>query len=524
MRISRTTTWLYLLLGLIAVLAVSQLSGLLAVHAACPVDTVIRTSVSDQGIEGNAASLGGADLDSAGDFIVFASDADNLVAGDTNDVTDVFLFDRLNCTIELISAAAGGGPADGPSFNPTISGNGQIIAYTSSATNLVSDDTNGVDDIFIFSRQAVATFRVSVNDNLDEADGPSDHAALSNNGRFVVFQSDATNLIVDGTGTPLDTNNATDIYLRNRNTGETTRQSVLPTGVQVDGASRLPDISANGEQIVFESDSPNLASGDNNNTTDVFLREPLLDRTVVLSVRIVGFQPVLGNGPSTAPTISSDGVFVVFQTTATNLRPGVDTNGDISDILLRDLSQPTADMELISVTSDVVPEQGNFGSFSPQVSVNGDLVIFASQASNFAVDDNNGVLDVFVRDRPNSATFLVSRSSTAALARGGASFSPAISDSGEYVVFTSGANNLVMGDANGVNDVFVSRWRALEAPTPTPTEITPSATSTGTITATNTIDPLTTTFTPTSTWTITATLFFFYYWSITEIYTVDPLT
>src|SRR5438132_1318959 len=239
--------------------------------------TTERVSVTSGGTEGNGASLGSA-LSADGRFVAFDSAATDLVAGDTNGVSDVFVHDRQTGTTERVSVASGGAQGNGSSgligfaFPPALSADGRFIAFVSFATNLVASDTNGATDVFVHDRQTGTTARVSVacgggTQGNRNSGGFFVFPALSVDGRLVAFQSDATNLVVR------DTNGATDVFVHDRQTGTTERVSVASGGSQGDSFSAGPVLSADGRFVAFHDTATNLVARDTNGATDVFVHD-----------------------------------------------------------------------------------------------------------------------------------------------------------------------------------------------------------------------------------------------------------
>src|SRR5262249_38870116 len=198
-----------------------------------------------------------------GQIVAFYSAATNLVAGDTNGFSDVFVRDLANGLTELVSVATGGAHANGPSYFPSISADGRLVVFQSLASNLVDDDTNTVSDIFIRDRANGTTERACGVQGNDFSTSPS----ISPDGNFVAFASKATNLV------PGDTNGRIDIFVCNRSSGMIERVSVASDGMQANGDSILPDISANGTVVVFKSTASNLVPNDTNGVVDVFARD-----------------------------------------------------------------------------------------------------------------------------------------------------------------------------------------------------------------------------------------------------------
>ena len=348
--------------------------------------TTQRVSVGPGGLEANGASARPS-IDTTGVQLVFESDATNLVAGDLNGVRDVF-YVALGFQPPLrISVDTNGAEANGPSREAVLSTSGYpwAVAFTSSATNLVAGDANGVDDIFVRRSYGPATLRVSVDSFGNEANGPSSTPSMQGYGILsgrVAFASLATNLVGG------DTNGVQDIFLHDFQTGATTRISVSSSGVEANGPSFAPVISADGRYVAFESLASNLVAGDTNGVRDLFLRDTLAGTTTRVSVDALGGE---ANGPSTAPCLSGD--FLAFSSMASNLVSG-DTNG-VADVFVRELS--TGKVTLRSATSAGALSNGD--SLAPSIGLDGRRVCFESLASNLVAGDTNSAGDVFVNAR-----------------------------------------------------------------------------------------------------------------------------
>jgi Tol biopolymer transport system component len=203
---------------------------------------------------------------------------------------------------------------------PSISANGRFVAFTSSASNLVPDDTNGQDDVFVHDRKTGVTTRVSVNSAGEEATG----------GGFPIFGNSSTNLV------PGDTNGTVDVFVHDRKTGGTTRVSVNSAGEEGGRSSDSPSISASGRFVAFQSFASNLVPEDTNGTIDVFVHDRKTGVTTRVSVDSAGGEGTGGVGPfgSFDPSISATGRFVAFDSFASNLVPG-DTN-EVTDAFVHD--------------------------------------------------------------------------------------------------------------------------------------------------------------------------------------------
>jgi Tol biopolymer transport system component len=299
---------------------------------------------------------------------------------------------------------------------------------------------------------AVTTTRVSVNSagaSGNPCSGCSSNLpiSISATGRFVAFSDNAPNL-VEG-----DRNFRYDVYVRDRVRGETTRVSVGFAGAEGNDDSFFPSISANGRFVAFASLASNLVPGDRNHRGDIFVRDLRRGKTTRVSVNSAGAEA--NDGSIWLPAISDNGRVVAFFSRSTNLVPN-DHNG-IADFFVRDLKR--GETTRVSVSSAEAEQTRGPGAeelgIVPALSDNGRFVAFFSASPNLVPNDHNGTDDIFVRDRKLGETTRVSVSFTGEEANGSSLFYPSISANGRFVAFTSYASNLVPGDANRREDVFV---------------------------------------------------------------------
>jgi Tol biopolymer transport system component len=405
-----------------------------------------RVSVNNSGVQGNADSVSyGFSMSGDGRYVAFVSDATNLVSNDTNGFTDVFVYDRQTDTIERVSVSGTGAESNDVSDRPSISADGRYVAFQSDATNLIPSDTNASGDIFVRDRTLNTTERVSVATGGAEGNSiSSGTCSISADGQFVAFLSSSTNLVSG------DTNGARDIFVRDRTLNTTERVSVATSGAEGDYESSTPSISADGRYVAFDSSARNLGSGDTNNYRDIFVRDRTLNTTERVSVATGGAQSHAGS--SYYPRISSDGRFVAFESTADNLGGG-DTNM-ANDIFVRDRTALTT--ERVSVDSNGM--QGDGDSAYASLSADGRFVAFTSAATTLVTGDTNGANDVFVYDRQSHTMTRVSVNASGGQGNG-YSDTPSLSADGYCVAFPSGASNLVSGDTNGYWDVFAFKFR-----------------------------------------------------------------
>ncbi len=370
-------------------------------------------SVNQAGTQGD----GNADAPSMsanGRFVAFSSDATNYfgVTGEGEDVVgtiqngfhDIFVKDRWSGQLERITTPLGAAEPDNNSFLPRISaweGNandGRWVVFHSAARNLVPGITNFQNDVFLRDRQTGSLERVSVSATGQQGNQASQNADVSRDGRYVVFESEATNLV------PGDTNGFADIFLVDRQANAIRRVNVTNTGGQaLGGHSRNPRISANGRHVVFESRATNLASGDRNNVWEVYVHdrdanhsgvfdEPGGTATRRISVAFDGSgEHIISDGDSRAPHLSYDGRYVVFHSNANGFY-AVPAEGAI--ILT---GQPARG----SVTfNQNLPGQATIG-FQPDQNATGSILLNSQPVNGHTVEISDGVnTRVFEFDGP----------------------------------------------------------------------------------------------------------------------------
>lgn len=412
-----------------------------------------RVIVVDRPSEQGDANSMQPDLSADGRFIVFTSDATNLVNDDAIAARGVFLKDTATGETIRVSSSSEGEAADDDSENPSISADGRFVAFESVATNLSperpegSGCTNaaGLDascaSVYLKDMETGATEVVSKNSDGAIADGSNEHPVISGDGRYIAFRSTATNL--DGG----EMGDIPQIYRRDLQTGFTELVSADGEGLAGNDASDLPAISDTGRFVAFKSLSGNLASGDGAGS-DVFVKDLQTGQLTLVSTDSDGTR---GNGDSgyDALDISGDGRFIAFESEATNLAANDDNQK--RDIFIKDLQ--TGETSLIS--ADAAGAAGDDDSYTcVSLSSDGTLAVFASNANNLSAGDSVNKTDVFLRDRSIGSTTMVSASGSGEPGNG-ASEEIAIASGGGSVVFVSAASNLVPEDTNGKDDVFV---------------------------------------------------------------------
>ncbi|MDQ2985195.1 MAG: hypothetical protein M3R13_00570 [Armatimonadota bacterium] len=273
-------------------------------------------------------------------------------------------------------------------------------------------------------------------------DSPLVGAKISADGRYVVFRSEASNLI----GVGNDTNGYSDIFRRDLVSGATERISVDHDGGEIFGFDcNNPSVSADGRFVTFGTTADNVVPGDTNGFPDVFVRDTFLGTTTIASL---ADDESFGNERAFHSGISEDGNLVIFLSYASNLVPGASGG----QVFVRNLAAGTT--TLVSAGPGGVPGDGVSGETQISLSADGRYACFASNATNLVASDTNNQGDIFVRDMLLGTTARVSVSSTGTQGNG-QSFSPTISGTGRYVTFSSFSTTLVTGDTNGQIDVFI---------------------------------------------------------------------
>lgn len=455
-------------------IAVLVFVGVLLPLPAAGADPLVtsRVSVDSTGAEANGDTFGPPRLSGDGRYVAFSSFATNLAEGDSNGAADVFVHRRSGDTVR-VSVDSGGRQANGDSARPDLSADARFVAFSSAATNLVAGDTNNGRDVFVHDRQDGATTRVSVDSAATQANGESASPALSADARFVAFSSSATNLVSG------DTNGAADVFVRDRESGVTTRVSVATTSLepaQGDGPSENPAISGSGRFVAFQSSAANLVTGDGNGMADVFVHDRDADgdgvfdegglavKTTLVSASIDGLARA--DGYSSDPAVNNEGRFVAFASFASNLTPPDGMVG--GGVFVRDLQTGvTTKVGAGGLTPDI-SANGRFVAFAARTSglVTGDTNSAQDVFKHDRDTDGDGLFD----EIGAVATTRESVDSAGGQANGD-SASPGLSGDARVVGFESSATNLVAGDTNAKRDVFA------RGPAPPAFSLTSSPTS-----------------------------------------------
>lgn len=325
-------------------------------------DRQLRTtklvSVSSTGGPADGSSQFGLDISADGRYIAFESVASNLVAGDTNGYSDIFVRDMQNNVTRRVSISSAGIQGNNDSYGPVISDDGTVVAFESSATNLVSGDTNGASDIFVRNLSTGSTGRVSKSSSGAQANNGSDGAAISGNGRYVGFYSYASNLVVG------DTNGSADSFVFDLQTGAIEAVSLSDSGAMVGQTFASPSLSFDGRTVAFQSSS---TAATLSNVSQIFVRDLAAGTTRLVSQSVAG---VAGGSAAYGFALSGDAKTVAFDSDARNLVPG-DSNY-ARDVFAVDVSFPwIANTRYVAVGSSEAVDNIDFGNVLQQGHLSG---------------------------------------------------------------------------------------------------------------------------------------------------------
>ncbi len=410
-----------------------------------------RLSTDSSGAQGNDGSeLGAQGLSADGRFLAFDSYASNLVVGDANGMEDIFLKDLQTGAVQRVSTGVGGQEANGESYSSSVSANGRYVVFESDASNLVAGDTNGTTDIFAKDLQTGAVQRVSSAADGAQADGSSGEFNISSDSRYVVFSSAATNLVAG------DTNAANDVFIKDLQTGTIQRVSTDSLGREAvggdSGTNHPAVLTQNGRYVIFDSTASNLVAGDTNGLSDIFRKDLVTGQVQLVSSASTGAQGDGDSGLYYAVSSSADGRYIAFESAATNLVPGganPDKYGQqVEAIYLKDMQ--TGAIRCVSTDANGV--QGDGTSYAPVLSADGRYLVFKSDARNLVPNDTGSERNLYVKDLQTGAIQCLSLNSLG-LQGDGVTGVASITPDGSSIVFEC-REALVAADTNASYDVY----------------------------------------------------------------------
>ena len=393
---------------------------------------VALVSADASGNEGNGVSETPVFLPD-GSKVAFTSNADNLVAGDTNGGEDIFVKDLSTGAIERVSTGSSGAQANNESFGPAFSPDSSKVAFWSYASNLVAGDTNGTSDVFMKDLSTGVVTRLSTDSLGGQANGYSFEPMFSGDGSKLLFFSDASNLVSG------DVNAALDVFVKDLLTGDVVLVSADAAGLQGNAHSTHAVISSDGSKVAFYSDANNLVAGDTNDQGDIFVKDLATGAIERVSTDSLGAQ---ANSQSLFPTFSPDGSKIAFVSFASNLVDG-DTNAQW-DLFIKDLQ--TAVTTRVS-TDAIGTEVDQFSFYGPEFSPDGSAIAFHSLASNLVPGDTNESYDIFIKQLALS---------------GGSGVDVVVGGAGSDIVVGGPGDDLLTGGAG--DDIFVWEFGDQGAP------------------------------------------------------------
>ena len=429
-------------------LVLGALLGALLVPAAssAPGDLHLASSRTD-GTKGSALAFHTKRAVSAdGTRHALQSLAPNLVPGDADSLSDIFVKDSSNGVLTLASTNSLGVKGNGDSFDASLSADGTVVAFASTATNLSSQDPDPLMDIYVKDLVTGVVTLASSSATGVKGNDRSDNPSLSADGRTVAFESRARNL------DPADPDPTADVYVKGLASGALLLASTSTGSVKGNNFSTDPSLSGDGASVAFQSHSTNLHSLDTDALADIYVKAIASGRVELASSTATGTK---GSDHSFSPSLSGDGNRVAFHTASTNLDPA-DTDPNVPDVYVKDRSSGVLLLASTSSAGVKAATSPFLGSAGASVSADGTRVAFESAAANLDPSDSDGASDIYAKDLATGALQLLSTTpqGVKANAENGVS---ALAPDGDAVGFVSAATNLSPADADTVTDVYLKQ-------------------------------------------------------------------
>ena len=394
------------------------------------------STVFDQSSAADTSSttVNGMSISDGGRFTVFASSASTIVENDSNDAEDIFVFDRITRETELISVSSDGTQANDNSRNAAISGDGRYVVFASLATNLADTEVSTLTRIYLRDRLLGTTELIAM---------VGDSPAISTNGDIIVFEGSSSGLVAGGS------NGKPAILVFDRNTGLTTLASVDSSGNQADQDSMWPAVSRDGRFVVFSSAATNLAAEITEPTLQAYLRDLLLGTTELISITNAG---EVAEGSIGYPRISGNNEFIIFTSSANNLLP----ESNIERLQAYVYERATGTFEVVSTNTNGQPDTNT--NYATEISSDGRYVLFDS-VSGIASDRRT---DTYIYDREIDRAILVNSSEPGTIPDGSTDVLSSHMDvTGSFISFSSDATNIdTRYAADGANVYLFNRQAA----------------------------------------------------------------
>jgi Tol biopolymer transport system component len=432
------------------VFALVHVGGALA--AQTPFQLVSTRDTAQPAPAGGSGDSWGPVLSPDGRFVLFASAANNLTLTSQSNALpvglsprlNVYLRDRASGSTTLVSMnAAGTGGGNGDSIPTAISTNGRYACFESAASDLISDDTNGLTDVFVRDMASNTTYLVSIALGGASGNGACRGSTMTPDGRYVAFVSTATNLVAG------DTNGIADVFLRDLQAGTTALASVgaLSTNAYDVSSSEAPDISVDGRYVSFYSSATNLGSGTSNGT-EIYVRDITGGTTIWASTNA---RTLLGTSVAYSynQATSADGKFIAFETSS-----NAPTTAGNHGLILR-YSVDTGLTDLVN-TNAYIPTSAAEDVRSLEISTDGRFITFVGNTNVSAVSTPA----VFLWDAQSGATTLASGDLNSNVQGGSVSAWPTLDPSGTYVAFLSSATNMVSNTVSGDYHLYLRNLQA----------------------------------------------------------------